>query len=135
MIDFMEVLVLDQLRPSPPDIVRFKPPVSVSLLESLYLEMISVKKYSHAARVINILAKARLVVDIDTTYVLSDGGVTDSPINDDIGSSPQSMVEAVRVRLARRWAAMLVGKSLNKLKIDVTDSILKVSGRRRGSAL
>jgi len=83
----------------------------------------------------HILAKARLVVDIDTTYVLSDGGVTDSPINDDIGSSPQSMVEAVRVRLARRWAAMLVGKSLNKLKIDVTDSILKVSGRRRGSAL
>lgn len=104
---------------------NYRIPLDISFLDSLYIEMISSGKYADAARVVKILQKARLVVDVDPTYLFA----TNEPESESTGAGIVPTVDQVRVRLAQKWAAQLLGSSLNRLKTDLTDSIIKISSK------
>lgn len=105
--------------------ISYKLPLPVSLLQSLFIEMITVKQFNNAARIIRLLAKSRLVIDIDPEYLTMDLSTSIPSAN--IANESASMIEIVRTRLAQKWVAMLLGKILNQSKAEIVKSIKRAA--------
>jgi hypothetical protein len=123
-------------------------PIGVALLQGLFADAVDSKKYSYAARVVRLLEGARLVLDrVDASSLslpLSSGttgsgtvAISGTPMEgsssirsvesvDEMPSSSNA-VDSVRNSLARKWAALLVGSSLNRLRLDVTGSLRRAA--------
>lgn len=133
-------------------IKKARVPVGVALLQSLFAAAINERKYKQAARIIRLLEGSRLVIDLDApalvavppiiaakdefnafiTASVSASDATDTAEKNKIrkilgrasdSPSDASAVKVVRETLARKWAALLIGSSLNKLKNNVAGSV------------
>lgn len=102
---------------------RYSGPIGVSLLESVFYECVERRQLASARKVLRLLEHCRLVVDVSKPlrllqslpYLGGDGAYEQVDLWDD---------HAVRVYLARRWTALLLGQSLNSFRARVlTDSI------------
>jgi hypothetical protein len=111
--------------------LAYQLPIAVSLVEALFLEMISLKRFDDARRVMKLLAKARLIIDINPAYLLTEDTSSSGNSNSSSSMSSMSMVETTRVRLAQKWAAQLLGKSLNQLTSDVAGSIARAAASKQ----
>ena len=121
-----------------------KIPVGVALLQSLFAAAINERKYKQAARIIRLLEGSRLVIDLDAPALVAvppipaikeeydtSFSTSSSDSAEKIGMilrasdspSDASAVKVVRETLARKWAALLIGSSLNKLKNNVAGSV------------
>ena len=93
--------------------------------------------YPEAAKIVRLLEGARLVIDLDASSLgrqglglgypasgqglgVSTGSYTDAVVQSNSPVKPPSQVESVRAALARKWTALLIGSSLNKLQNKVT---------------
>ena len=84
--------------------------------------------YPEAAKIVRLLEGARLVIDLDASSLGAQGlglGLGYSAEGPGLGIppvppvKPSSQVESVRAALARKWTALLIGSSLNKLQNKV----------------
>lgn len=90
-----------------------KPAVGARLLNRLFNDAINSRKYSQGARVVRVLERSRLVLDMSPAALATVGATSHDS-------------HAVKSELARTYAALLVGKSLRFLKSDIKQSILSM---------
>lgn len=101
-------------------------PLGVSLLQMLFFESVAARRPQEAGRVVRILERARLVLDVDKDKV--NALLAEARVSPAGASEAGSNVVMIRAVLARQWAAQLVGRSLRRAKEEFGQSLRKVRG-------
>lgn len=113
--------------------------VGISLLQGLFVDAISgggsgigggidpSRLVATAARVIRLLERVALEVDHPSIVTASDSTIAASSDGTKVADTSSAHdIQALRVSLARKWAAQLVGSSLYRIKNNVASSVKRV---------
>ena len=112
-------------------------PVGVSLLQMLFHEAIAARRAKEGSRLVRVLDRARLVLDLDGVVEAVRREVDEQALLTSTSSSGEAEVGAgggnvalVRMVLARRWAARLVGTTLRRARVGLSESMKLVVRQR-----
>ena len=110
-------------------------PIGVSLLECLFVESIMAGKNDIASRLVLVLSRSRLVIDLEISTLRHRQELNVGPVNvdkDDVSSRyfefgvsrSLNEVQYIRMLLAQKWAAQLVGTSLNRFSKGFLNAVV-----------
>ena len=113
---------------SPAD--RYRGPIGVSLLETLFYECVVHKNLASAVKIVRLLEFCRLVIDVDQPMRLMQTAAKVTAAEEERVKGQQAQSadyfevdqaddKSVRVYLARKWTALLLARSLKTLRSSV----------------
>lgn len=125
VVSFLEYCVLpwdgdasDEVRGSPS---RDKLPIGINTLNRVFVDAIDNRQYSSGAKILRILEKAsRLVLDMDKD------SFSNHYLNRTLSAASDFSVNQVKDTIARRWTALLVGKSIKSIQSNFLKSMKAV---------
>ena len=95
-----------------------KLPIGINILNRIFVDAIDNRQYSSGARVLKILEKAsRLVLDMDKD------SFSNHYMNRSMSADNDFSVHRVKDTIARRWTALLVGKSIKSIQNNFINSM------------
>jgi len=98
-------------------------PIGIGIYQGMYVDAVKYKKFAQAARIIKLLEKSRLILDVDQKSLGSLGGLDKN--DDSYLFSPTANIQEIRILLARKMTALLLGTSLVTQKKDMIEKIKK----------
>ncbi len=100
---------------------RDKLPIGINTLNRVFVDAINNRQYSSGARVLKILEKAsRLVLDMDKD------SFANHYMNRTMSADNDFSLHQVKDTIARRWTALLVGKSIKSIQNNFINSMKNV---------
>ena len=82
-----------------------------------------IKKFAQAARVVKLLERSRLILDVDLKSLNNLGGLDSDDYLHQF--NPSTNIQEIRILLARKMTALVLGLSLKKTTTSFTQKIKK----------
>ena len=88
-------------------------PIGIAIHQGIFVDAVKNKKFAQAARIVKLLERSRLILDVDLKSLSSLGGL-DNADDNLYQLNPTTNIQEIRILLARKMTALVLGIKLKK---------------------